>query len=300
MPSNVSAYSTSHASPWRTRASRVSSRTRRERLDARERVERVAAEEAGRGLDRTAGPPVLVAPVLAHLRLARRLEVEVRGAPRRPGGAREHDAEQVLVLVLADQLAEGEQLRRRLRLVPAADVRRRARARGGERVDARADVAQLRAERLDVVARRLDAHEEAVERGELDAGRVEPRLERLDERRPRAGERIEHVAAGRQVPVEQHLDELRDELAVVRMEAVDVLRPHVLGQLALGPRELEVQRRVQLLLRDRHESGLRYSGSQPSSYGTCSMTRPAYASLRARRLDGYSGRRASARTGSAG
>jgi hypothetical protein len=40
------------------------------------------------------------------------------------------------------------------------------------------------------------------------------------------------------------------------MEAVDVLRPHPLGQLALGPREREVDLRVESLLR-RHARGLR-------------------------------------------
>src|SRR5712672_3643406 len=43
-----------------------------------------------------------------------------------------------------------------------------------------------------------------------------------------------------------------DELAVVRVEAMDVLRPLALAQLGLRPREVEVQRRVQLVLRDGH------------------------------------------------
>jgi hypothetical protein len=60
------------------------------------------------------------------------------------------------------------------------------------------------------------------------------------------------VVAAHEVAVEQRLDELRDELAVVRMEPVDVLRAHALRQLSLGPGEVEVQRRVQLVLRDGH------------------------------------------------
>src|SRR5260221_1483791 len=51
-----------------------------ELLDPRERVARVPAEEADGGLHGTARAAVLVAPVLPPLRLARRLEVEVRRA----------------------------------------------------------------------------------------------------------------------------------------------------------------------------------------------------------------------------
>src|SRR5439155_26001886 len=68
-------------------------------------------------------------------------------------------------------------------------------------------------------------------------------------------ERIEEAVAGREVAVEQNFHELRDELAVVRVEPVDVLRPLALGQLGLRPREVEVQRRVQLVLRDGHATG---------------------------------------------
>ena len=64
---------------------------------------------------------------------------------------------------------------------------------------------------------------------------------------------VEHVRAAREVPVEQYLDELRDEFPVVGMEPMHVLRPHVLGQRLLRPRELEVQRRVQLVLSNSHE-----------------------------------------------
>jgi hypothetical protein len=56
------------------------------------------------------------------------------------------------------------------------------------------------------------------------------------------------------VTAEQFLDELRDVLAEIRMEAVDVLRTHALRQVALRPREVEVQAGVELLLR-RHRAG---------------------------------------------
>ncbi len=37
------------------------------------------------------------------------------------------------------------------------------------------------------------------------------------------------MVAGGDVPVEEHLHELRDELAVIRVEPMDVLRPLALG-----------------------------------------------------------------------
>jgi hypothetical protein len=50
------------------------------------------------------------------------------------------------------------------------------------------------------------------------------------------------------MPLEQRLDELRDELAEVRMQAVDVLRPLPLGEVGLGPREVEVDAPVERVL----------------------------------------------------
>ena len=55
------------------------------------------------------------------------------------------------------------------------------------------------------------------------------------------------------VPPEQRLDELRDELAEVRVEPVDVLRPLALGKLTLRPGELEVDLGVERVLRRGHE-----------------------------------------------
>ena len=169
-------------------------------------------------------------------------------------------------------LSEREQLLRGQRLVPAAHVCVRPRGRL-QRIEPLDDVVDLVAQRLDVVARGLDAHEQAVEGGQLGTGRVQPRLERLHERRPRSGERIEHVPADGEIPIEQHLDELRDELAVVGMEPVHVLRAHVLGQRGLGPGELQVQRRVQLLLRDGHEK-VAFARRRPKSCAGAPHARP--------------------------
>src|SRR5262249_46866139 len=66
-------------------------------------------------------------------------------------------------------------------------------------------------------------------------------------------ERVVDARPGPEVALEEHLHELRDELAEVRMEAVDVLRPFDLRKLRLRPRELEVDLAVELALRGRHE-----------------------------------------------
>jgi hypothetical protein len=100
--------------------------------------------------------------------------------------------------------------------------------------------------------RGLDPHQQAVERGHVDAGRVVAALERLDEGRSGAGKWVEHATAGRDVPCEHRLHRLRDELAEVRVEPMDVLRALALGQVALGPRELEVEVRVKGVLRRSH------------------------------------------------
>ena len=111
---------------------------------------------------------------------------------------------------------------------------------------------QVAAQRLEVVRARLDAGEQRVEACDVDAGRVVSGLERLHERRARAREGIEHAPAGGNVPVEQRLDELRDELAEVRVQAVDVLRPLALGQRRLRPGQLEIVRLVERFLGGGH------------------------------------------------
>src|SRR5437764_12968298 len=83
------------------------------------------------------------------------------------------------------------------------------------------------------------------ERGDVDPGRVEAALERLHECRPRARERIEHVLAAAEVACEQDLDELRDELPEIGMEAVYVLRATTFGHVAFRPRQVETDVRVE-------------------------------------------------------
>ena len=62
------------------------------------------------------------------------------------------------------------------------------------------------------------------------------------------------------MPLEQRLDELRDELAEVRVEAVDVLRPLALRQRRLRPGELEVVLLVEGFLGGRHDTRFAAAG----------------------------------------
>jgi len=57
------------------------------------------------------------------------------------------------------------------------------------------------------------------------------------------------------VPVEQCLDELRDELAEVRMQPVNVLRALALRQRRLRPRQFEVVLAVERFLGGGHGNG---------------------------------------------
>ena len=124
-------------------------------------------------------------------------------------------------------------------------------------MEAREHVAQLALEHERVVLFGLHAHQEAVERGNVDTGRVEAALERLHERRPRACKRVEHPAARRDMPTEQLLHELGDVLAEIGMESVDVLRPLAFRQVTLRPGEVEIEAGVQLFLRRPHAGGIR-------------------------------------------
>jgi hypothetical protein len=225
----------------------------RELSNPLQRVERVPAQEASSLAHRPARPLVLVAPVLRALRGAREVEIEVRRAPRGPGRARQDDSQDIRVLVVVDKPAEEEQLGGGPRRVPVANVFRDLAVRTPtvELLEPRARVTQLRLEHERVVLGRLHAHEEAVEGGDVRAARGEPRLERLHQCRPRPCERIEDAAA-RHVTLEQRLDELRDELAQVRMEPVDVLRSLPLGELPLRPRKVEVDAPVERVLRRGH------------------------------------------------
>ena len=206
--------------------------------DACDRVAHVAPQELLGLLHGAAEAPVLVAEVLALHGLRREVEVEVAGAPRRTGRARQDDTPEVGVRGVLDACAEGQELGQRARCEPAREVRGgRAGLDGHARRRERDHVGE---EQLTVVLGGLHAREQAVERGHVAAGRGRSEGIRLDKRRSRARERIPHEAAGAAVTAEEDLDELRDELAEIRMEPVDVLRPLPLGKLRLRPRQLEV------------------------------------------------------------
>ncbi len=200
---------------------------------------------------------MLVTPVRLDLRLTRELEVEVRRAPRRARRAREDHAQDVGGRDLIDERAEMQKLGCGARRVPGAHVGGgcvRETAVGLERLRLLVRPQEIPPDGVDVVAAGLHAHQQAVEAGDVDPGRVQARLERLDERRPRAGERVEHVPAAGDVAIEERLDELGHELAEVRVEAMDVLRPLPLRQVRLRPRERQVEPAVQGLLCRGHRS----------------------------------------------
>ena len=235
----------------------------RERLDPLERVERVAQQEPAGRLDGLALAPVLEAPVGLELGLARELEVEVRGAAGGAGRAGQHDPQHIGRADLLDERPEVQQLLCSSRREPGAHVRRRAARIAPSRLEGfRLGVGpeEVATQRLEVVRARLDAGEQRVEAGNVDAGCVVPGLERLHERRARAREGIEHASTGGNVPVEQRLDELRDELAEVRVQAVDVLRPLALRQRRLRPGQLEIVRLVERFLGRGHRTGFRRPG----------------------------------------
>jgi hypothetical protein len=218
----------------------------------------------GGALDRSADAPVLVAPVLAVLGGAREVEVEVR---RHPCGARrssEDDTQDVGVLVAVDERAEPEQVLDGLRREPLGDIRAWRAGLPLPALQSRERVAHLALHDEQVVAARLDPHQQAVEGGDVRAGRVEAALEPLYQRRPRAREWVEHAAARRQVASKERLDELRDELAQVRMQPVDVLRPLPLGQVLLRPGELEVDLAVERVLGSGHETEFHEAAPTPS------------------------------------
>src|SRR5438045_523968 len=63
----------------------------------------------------------------------------------------------------------------------------------------------------------------------------------LHERRPTTAERIENRLARLEVPGEEDLHELRNKLAQVRMETVDVLCPLAFRKIGFRPRQLRIQ-----------------------------------------------------------
>ena len=175
----------------------------------------------------------------------------MRGAAGRSRRASEDDAQHIRRADLLDERAEVQKLLRCRRRVPGANVG--ATRRAGSAPSARRP-RPLRAPREGHGAaprgcsgRVLTRIEQSVEPGDVDAGGVVAGLERLHERRPRARERIENASARRDVALEQRLDELRDELAEVGVQAMDVLRPLALGQRGLRPGQLEIVRRRRAL-----------------------------------------------------
>ena len=157
-------------------------------------------------------------------------------SPSRSCRPSEYDAEHVGRADLIDEGAKVEQLLRRRRGVPRAHVGGRgARVPSTrlERLDLRVRPEEIASQRIEVVGTRLHPREQRVEAGDIDPGGVVTRFERLHQRRAGAGERIEHPAALRDMPVEQRLDELRDELAEVRVQPVNVLRSLALRQRRL-------------------------------------------------------------------
>ena len=95
---------------------------RREFGDAFERVERVAPQEADCIGCRRADAIVLVTVVRFGLRLARKIEIEMRRQPRGPGGARQDDLQDVLVFILLDRVAKQQQGAQRVGMIPGAQV----------------------------------------------------------------------------------------------------------------------------------------------------------------------------------
>src|SRR5205814_6260611 len=103
--------------------------------------------------------------------------------------------------------AEAEQVVARGRRVPRIHVRRRRTDVTLPTFEPRDRVAHLPFEHERIVRFGLDAHQQAIERRDVDAGRVMTALERLDERRPRPGERIEDAPAAGDMTAEKLLDE---------------------------------------------------------------------------------------------
>ena len=171
-----------------------------------------------------------------ELRFAGELEVEVGRSPSRAGGAGEDDPQHISRADLLDERAEVQQLLGGHGREPRAHVGRclawiSSSRLEGFRLGVRPQ--QVAAQRLEVVRARLDAGQKRVESGDVDTGRVVPGLERLHERRARACEGVEHASPDGNVPVEQRLDELGDELAEVRVQPVNVFRPLALRQRGL-------------------------------------------------------------------
>jgi hypothetical protein len=163
-----------------------------------------------------------------------------------------HDPQHVHMLVARCQRAEAKQLLAGRRREPLPDIAVRTSGVALAALEAGECVTKIPLEHEQIALAGLYAHQQAVERRDVDPDRVEAAFERLHERRARPGERVEDATVDGNVPAEELLDELRDVLAEVRVQAVDVLRSLPLRQIALRPRQVEVEPRVDLLLGHPH------------------------------------------------
>ena len=241
----------------------VVARTRANAFSRATRVERVAAQEVVGTVDRagtracacgtsTARP---AAPAGSRGRSVSSAAPNVRRARARRAARRRARS--------VGERAEAEQVVSGLRREPRADERRRrpglrprrarsARARRAARARARTGCTRS-------VFTRISR--------QLNAAMSTPALRGPDSSAwtsvvPEPANGSSDGAARRHVAAKELLDELRDVLAQVRVQPVHVLRPLALGQVALRPREIEVQAGVQLLLRRSHGRRVRVEGAR--------------------------------------
>ena len=97
------------------------------------------------------------------------------------------------------------------------------------------DASKLHLQRCGGMRMRLDPRNQTVERGDVAPDRMRAEGVRLDERRARTDERVVDAVSGLKASMEEELHELRNELAEVRMKAMDVLRARSLRKLGLRP-----------------------------------------------------------------
>ena len=171
----------------------------------------------------------------------------MRRQARAARGAREHDPLQIgrVTLVVAGERAVGEQLAQGLRREPAAQVRRclgriRRTVRREPLLEAGERCVQVALDDVRVAPCGLGAGEQHVERADVGPGGGGSEGGGLDERGAAARERVAHDLTRLHVPGEERLDELRHELAEIRMQRVHVTGALVLRELLLGPREVAI------------------------------------------------------------
>ena len=226
---------------------------RRERAKPPDGVARVADEKLVRLLDRPAFTLVLVTVIRLAYRGAREIEVEVRRQAGRPRGTGQdhlrHVARHGPSRRFCATSRYAQELTESLWRIPLSQPRAGAAMSAGpiRRASSsvvRSDISRDRSEYRAVLTR--ESKQLNAEMSQPTASAPNPVC--LDERRPGADERVVDTLARREVAAEEHVDELRDELAEIWVEPVDVLRPLGLWQLALGPRQFEVDLCVESFL----------------------------------------------------